>query len=282
MVGMGRIYDSDGDDTWQMIIMDCLSPVLRSRSWRISRELGADRADIQSDMVEVALEVWHNTITGVPAHHIRGTMAKEAVSKAYTRVKVSGRETTREGMGAFASPKNSPQATAFLPPLIVGASSSQSPHAAEIIRGEQVGAMLQALEHIGLARTHHAEIRSGTKKSTAPSMPNLARAGLPGVDHYYRLSDLLPAHIGIQQAAEFLGISETTALRMIRDASFPCPVTRMGRSYRVPVKAFMASLGIPDSPIHPDDVENGADHAASVISGIDIAEVPQGLDCPDF
>ncbi|RGD59205.1 DNA-binding protein [Kitasatospora xanthocidica] len=142
--------------------------------------------------------------------------------------------------------------------------------------------MLQTLEHIGLALARHAEIRSGIKRSPAPSTSNLARAGLPGADHYYRLSDLLPAHIGIQQAAEVLGITETTALRMVRDASFPCPVTRMGRSYRVPVKAFMASLGIPDSLLHPDDVENGAEHAAGVAAGINIAEVPQGLDCPDF
>ncbi|MFF0293727.1 hypothetical protein ACFYST_10165 [Kitasatospora sp. NPDC004614] len=48
------------------------------------------------------------------------------------------------------------------------------------------------------------------------------------------------------------------------------------------MKAFMASLGIPDSILHPDDVENGAGHAAKIVSGIDIAEFPQGLDCPDF
>ncbi|MFB8202100.1 hypothetical protein [Kitasatospora purpeofusca] len=282
MVAMGRIYDSGGHDTWRMIILDCLSPVLRSRSWRISRELDADRADIQSDMVEVALEVWHATRSGVPAHRIRGAMIKEAVSRAYKRVGANGRETARDSMDTFASPQNSPRATAFLRPSSVGTSGSQNPHAAEIIRGEQVGAMLQALEQIGLARAHHAEIRSGIKRSTALSHPNLARAGLPGAHHYYRLSDLLPAHIGIRPAAEVLGIAETAALRMVRDGSFPCPVTRMGRSYRVPVKAFMAALGIPDAPFHPDDVENGAERATSVAGGIDIAEVPQGLDCPDF
>ncbi len=79
-----------------------------------------------------------------------------------------------------------------------------------------------------------------------------------------------------------MGTTEATALRMVRDGTFPCPVTRMGRSYRVPVNAFMTALGIPDLPFHPDDVENGAERAAGVAGGIDIAEVPQGLDCPDF
>jgi excisionase family DNA binding protein len=42
----------------------------------------------------------------------------------------------------------------------------------------------------------------------------------------------------MRKAADRLGICTNTAYKMVREGTFPAPVYRMGRSYRIPVAAI--------------------------------------------
>lgn len=61
-----------------------------------------------------------------------------------------------------------------------------------------------------------------------------------------RLSDAasLPPALGLRTAAAWLGISPTTAYRLVEQDRFPVPVHRIGTSLRVPTTALLTYLGI--------------------------------------
>jgi len=50
------------------------------------------------------------------------------------------------------------------------------------------------------------------------------------------------------QAGALLGIGRSTTLRMLQDGTFPCPVLRLGRQYRVPVASLRKLLDLPAEP----------------------------------
>ncbi|MFB7123713.1 helix-turn-helix domain-containing protein [Kitasatospora sp. NPDC056273] len=275
--------DVESGEKWRMIILDCLAPVLRARSWKISREFFVDRHDVQSDMVEAALEAWKATEKGVPVHQVRGAMVKAAVSSAYRRAKVDSLRSLTSDVEALLSLDKMTHVPALRASSVVGAANFQDSDLAEIIRGERHGALFQEVDCVDRMMIFHEQIRSGQRPKMsiqAASGSALARSGIAGSDHYYKISDFLPPAMGIQEAAAALGVSEATARRMVRDGTFPCPVTLMGRIYKVSVKAFMRGVGIQDAIVHPDDVENGAVHAAG-FGEVNIAESPTGFDCPD-
>jgi hypothetical protein len=285
MVALGRLCDMDGDDKWRMIILDCLAPVLRARSWKISRTFFTDRADVQSDMVEVALKEWEATARGVPARQVRGAMVKAAVSESYRRAKVNLPETSREDVEVLLPTDALAQVSAMKSASTISVPNAQGPDMAEMIQGILYGASLQGLNCIDRTELFHKKIRSGHGRKTSPQAgqePVLSRSQIPRSNHYYRISEFLPASIGIKEAAAAMGKPESTARRMIRDGTFPCPVTIMGKNYSIPVKAFMLGMNITDSVVHPDDVEYGAAHAAGGIGELNLAETPEGLDCPDW
>jgi hypothetical protein len=54
----------------------------------------------------------------------------------------------------------------------------------------------------------------------------------------------LPVTIDLLTAARALWVSRTTAYAMARAGTFPCPVIRVGGSYRVPTAGLLRLLGL--------------------------------------
>jgi excisionase family DNA binding protein len=57
----------------------------------------------------------------------------------------------------------------------------------------------------------------------------------------------LPAVLDLLTAARMLGIGRTTAYSLARDGGFPCPVIRVGGTYRVPTAGLLQVLGLSGS-----------------------------------
>jgi hypothetical protein len=55
---------------------------------------------------------------------------------------------------------------------------------------------------------------------------------------------LLPTVVDLMAAARALGIGRTTAYQLARADEFPCPVVRVGSSYRVPTAGLLGLLGL--------------------------------------
>lgn len=270
MVALGRAYDLRGDDKWRMIIMDCLTPSLRWHAYQVAQKLYVDVSDVRSDMVEAALTAWVETANNVPPHKVPQIMKKAAIRAAYERATALSRETSTDEPEEFVLFEESPVLPDLRAASIIHHADPRDPDVAEQIRGERYGALLQKHGCINAATNFHQELRSGGRPAVthrAAKAPMLARSRLLGPSHYYYISDFYPPFIGIQAAAEVLGIPESTAYRMVRNGSFPCPPTRMGRSLRVPVPPLMHFAHIPDVIVHPDDVENGAAHASGLARG---------------
>jgi hypothetical protein len=62
----------------------------------------------------------------------------------------------------------------------------------------------------------------------------------------------LPTAVGLETAANALGISRTKAYRLAKYDEFPVPVLRLGNSYRVPTAPLLKFLGV-DEPDHSGD-----------------------------
>jgi excisionase family DNA binding protein len=54
----------------------------------------------------------------------------------------------------------------------------------------------------------------------------------------------LPAVVDLSTAARALGIGRTTAYALARDNDFPCPVLRIGGTYRIPTAELLRVLGL--------------------------------------
>ncbi|MFF2660715.1 helix-turn-helix domain-containing protein [Kitasatospora sp. NPDC058032] len=72
----------------------------------------------------------------------------------------------------------------------------------------------------------------------------------------------LPLSVDLRTAARAFGVCPGTAYKLIRFGSFPCPVLRVGRNYRIPTAHLLRSLGIEERPVYAADLEAGARHAA--------------------
>ncbi|MCF1595747.1 helix-turn-helix domain-containing protein [Streptomyces muensis] len=83
---------------------------------------------------------------------------------------------------------------------------------------------------------------------------------MDGKNLYYRISDLLPQYVSFSEAANIIGLSESQASKLARKGTLPFRILWIGNSRVVSVKSLMTILGIQDSIVHPDDVENGASH----------------------
>jgi len=57
----------------------------------------------------------------------------------------------------------------------------------------------------------------------------------------------LPAVVDLTTAARALGIRRTAAYALARGGSFPCPVLRVGGSYRIPTAGLLRVLGFDPS-----------------------------------
>jgi hypothetical protein len=71
----------------------------------------------------------------------------------------------------------------------------------------------------------------------------------------------LPVTVDLLTAGRALGIGRTTAYTLARGGDFPCPVLRVGGSYRVPTVGLLRLLGLDGSFGQRPDQDSG--HARS-------------------
>lgn len=263
MVAMGRMSDMRGENKWRMIVMDCLIPFLRARSWSISRDFRRDLGDVRSDMFEAALSTWEEA-AGIPAREVPTLMVKAAVNAAYRRANAHKNESSTDDVEALTFGEDVLDSTLKSSSMIYDA-DLRDPAVVEQIRGERIGALWQACGLIEAVGRYHEGLRAGLRPklpSTVATETMLTRSYVTGFNYYYYISDFYPKFIDLPAAAKALGIPISTAYRMVRAGSFPCPTTYMGRSLQVLTRAVMHSLAIADVIVHPDDVDNGAAHAS--------------------
>ncbi|MFF9198785.1 helix-turn-helix domain-containing protein [Streptomyces sp. NPDC014779] len=68
----------------------------------------------------------------------------------------------------------------------------------------------------------------------------------------------LPVEVGLGTAAAVLSLGRSTAYRLAREGSFPCPLRKVGRRYVVRTSDLMRHLHIQDVRVRHDDFEAGA------------------------
>ncbi|MBB4782835.1 helix-turn-helix domain-containing protein [Streptomyces rapamycinicus] len=267
LIAMGRLSDLDGDCTWRLVILDCIIPSLRSVSARVSRDFRVDCEEIRSDMVATALEAWKDTATGVAPRNVRDRMVKAAFDAAFRQGKATSSERPMDDIEALSWQEPTAQDCKPRASSIIDVDDIRDADVAEQIRGERAGAMLQRWGCFDAVHSFHDEIRSGHRSGSAGQAVKTSRSRslISNPNLYYYSSDLYPRHIGLSEAAGVMGIAESAAHRLIRTGQFPLPVARVGRSYKVSVRALMHFKDIPDAIIHVDDVENGALHARDAV-----------------
>ncbi|MFE6502407.1 helix-turn-helix transcriptional regulator [Kitasatospora sp. NPDC057738] len=264
LIAMGRLCDLDGDDTWRLVILDCIVPCFRSLSTRIARDFRVELEEIRSAMVVTALEVWAATAAGVPPRLVRDRIVKAAFEVAFQRGKTSSPELMTDQLDVFAPPEIPVVDHSMQASSIIDVSRVRSAEVAEQIRGERLGALLHGLGCFDAVQDFHEDMRAGRRSgsiSQAVKATGLSRSRFSNSNLYYYASDLYPSFIGLREAAGVIGLPESTAYRLIRAGQFPLPVARAGRSYKVSVRALMHFTDIPDAIVHADDIENGALHA---------------------
>ncbi len=268
MVALGRQYEMNDDDRWLMILLYCLIPSLRGKSWEITRKMHIDIEDVRSDMTEAALAAWRESDRSVSPRHVPHHMVGSAITTAYKRAKAYNREYSVDEVEDLLPFAESLHLSPLKASSIIHGVDQRDAAVAEQVRGERYGALFYHYNCLDTVMHFHAEIRAGRHpgpgvRATTPSM--LARIGITGPNHYYYVSSIYPRFVGLPIAAEILGIAESAAYRRVRAGSFPCPPTRMGGAYKVPTRALMHCADIPDDIVHPDDVENGAAHAGGSV-----------------
>lgn len=264
LIAMARLADMAGNDTWRMVFIDCLSPVLRKRSRIISRDLRTDLEDVLSDMFEAALVAWVATERGCPPGSVRHRVVKSAYELTYKRAKAYGGERSSDGMDDLPLLLEDPAEFTMKVSGIVNYANVRDPIVAEQIRGERFGALLRKMDCVDRMALFHQEIRDGLHPGIAQKVlkgGSATRVWVDGVGRYYYVSDFYPKFMRLPEAATVMGVAESAAYRKIRDGSFPFPVNSSGRSYQVSVGALMQYVEIPDAVVHMDDVENGAGYA---------------------
>ncbi|MFE2745513.1 hypothetical protein ACFXKS_22260 [Streptomyces scopuliridis] len=264
IIAMGRLCDLDGNDTWRLVILDCIVPCFRSTSMKISRDFGVDREEIRSAMVATALEVWADTAMGVPPRHVRDRMVKAAFEVAWRHGNVNLSEYPTDDVEIYSGPDISAQDSTMRASSVIDFNIIRDAAFAEQVRGERFGSLFQRLGYFDAMRVFHDEIRAGRRSGSVShaKASGLPRSWISNPNLYYYASDLYPSFIGLREAASVMGIAESAAHRLIRAGQFPFPAARAGRSYKVSVRALMHFKDIPDAIVHVDDVENGALHAS--------------------
>ncbi|WP_143201324.1 helix-turn-helix domain-containing protein [Streptomyces uncialis] len=263
LIAMGRLCDLDGDDTWRLVILDCIVPYFRSLSARISRDFHVECEDIRSAMVATALEVWDETVRGVAPRHVRDRMVKAAFEVAFRLGSATSSEYSMDDVEIFVQPEGSFLDSTLKASSIIDASNIHDADVAEQLRGERIGELFQLRGCSETVRDFHDELRTGTRSGSINQTvrTGLSRSWFSDPNLYYYVSDLYPSFIGLREAADVMDIAESAAYRLIRAGQFPFPAARAGRGYKISVKALMLFKSIPNPIVHVDDVENGALHA---------------------
>ncbi|MEU6720192.1 DNA-binding protein [Nonomuraea sp. NPDC046802] len=72
----------------------------------------------------------------------------------------------------------------------------------------------------------------------------------------------LPTTVDLPTAGKAFGIGRTKAHELARSGTFPCPVLRVGYTYRVGRAAILRSLGIDDPALIPATPDQTIDIAS--------------------
>lgn len=176
MIAMGRLCDMEGDDTWRLVILDCIVPSFRALSARISRDFKVEREELRAAMVITALEVWADTAVGVPPRHVRDRMVKAAFEVAYRRGSIGSSEYPADEVEMLFRPESNVQDSVLKALSIIDVQNIRDVDVAEQIRGERLGALLQGLGCFAVVRGFHDDLRAG-RRSGSVSQP-LRRHGL--------------------------------------------------------------------------------------------------------
>jgi len=72
----------------------------------------------------------------------------------------------------------------------------------------------------------------------------------------------LPPALNLMEAAELLGIGRTSAYTLAENGTFPAPVLRVGKLYRVPTAGLLEVLGV-KVVLSPDPVDLRPGHGRS-------------------
>ncbi|MFH8748305.1 hypothetical protein ACH4GK_19410 [Streptomyces rimosus] len=260
---LARESGQEEREKWLMILLDLLTPCFGGWSNELARKWHYEVTDIRSAMVESTLDAWFSMAGSTPAKKLLDTIMKRAFTGARGLVEAGSSETCATSAEYLITDIAHEQGSPLRASSIINASTVRDPDADERIRGERTGALLQRMGAMDHAKILHGRIRSGCRDDAdAPSITpaQVGRSWVDGKNLYYRISDLLPQYIGFSEAANVVGLSQSQASRMAGKGSLPFRVHWTGNSRVVSVKSLMNILGIHDSIVHPDDVENGASH----------------------
>ncbi|MEO3853252.1 hypothetical protein ABGB09_37575 [Streptomyces sp. B8F3] len=260
---LAREGDQQEREKWLMILLDLLTPYFGGWSKQLALKSRYDVSDIRSAMVEGALEVWFSRAGGTPSKELLDTMMTRAFTSARKLVESGSSETCATGAEHLVADAAHGDDFTLRASSIIDASTVRDPDTDERIRGERTGALLKRMGVMGHVEILHDKLRSGCRDevdSPAITPTQAGRSWVDGKNLYYRISDLLPQYVGFSEAASIIGLSESQASKMARKGSLPFRVLWIGNSRVVSVKSLMHIMGIQDSIVHPDDVENGASH----------------------
>ncbi|MGW0833629.1 hypothetical protein [Streptomyces prunicolor] len=260
---LARESDQQEREKWLMILLDLLTPHFDGWSKELARKWHYEVSDIRSAMMEGALEAWFSMAGGTPSRKLLDTMMTRAFTSARGLVEAGRSETCAASTEYLIADAVHEEDSTLRASSIIDASTVRDPDSDERIRGERTGALLQRMGAMGHAKTLHGKLRSGCRDDAdAPAITptQVGRSWVNGKNLYYRISDLLPQYIGFSEAANIVGLSESQASRLAGKGLLSFRVLWIGNSRVVSVKSLMRILGIQDSIVHPDDVENGATH----------------------
>ncbi|MFJ3909958.1 hypothetical protein [Streptomyces vinaceus] len=260
---LAREGNQQEGEKWLMILLDLLTPYFGGWSKEFARKWHHEVSDIRSAMIEGALEAWFSAAGDMPPKKLLDAMKTRAFTCARGLVEAGSSETCAASSEYLIADAVCEEDSTLRASAIIEASTVQDPDTDERIRGERAGALLQRMGAMSHVKILHAKLRSGCRdESDAPTVTpaQMGRSWVDGKNLYYRFSDLLPQHIGFSKAASIVGLSESQASKMAGKGSLSFRVLWIGNSRVVSVKSLMRILGIQDSIVHPDDVENGASH----------------------
>ncbi|MFB7472944.1 hypothetical protein [Kitasatospora sp. NPDC056184] len=263
VVTLAREGEPQHREKWLMIALDLLTPYFKGWSKELARNWNYEVSDIRSAMIEGLLMAWSSANGGIPPKKLQEIMMSNAFASARNLVNSGSSETCTDSVDIFIPEGDRESISTLRPSSIIDVGTVRDPDANERIRGERIGSLLQRMGAMDHATCLHRRLRDGRRDGTPapPITPSqVGRSWVDGKNLYYRISDLLPQHIGFTMAASVLGLSEAQASRKARDGSLSFRILWAGNTRVVSVNSLMHAAGIQDSIVHPDDVENGASH----------------------
>ncbi|MFF9647121.1 hypothetical protein [Kitasatospora aureofaciens] len=219
VVTLAREGERQHREKWLMIALDLLTPYFKGWSKELARNWNYEVSDIRSAMIEGLLAAWSSTDDGTPPKKLQEIMMGNAFARARSLVNSGSSETCTDSVENFIPEGDHESMPTLQPSSIIDVGTVRDPDANERIRGERIGSLLQRMGAMDHATGVHSRLRDGRRDETPipPITPaQVGRSWVDGRNLYYRISDLLPQHIGFTKAASALGLSEAQASRKVQ------------------------------------------------------------------